>query len=87
MIDRLCSSAGRGATEDRAGGSAERETRFYTIADVAELVQVAPRSVRRWIRSGQLAAHRFGSIVRISESDLASFLDQHRQDKSKTRVE
>jgi excisionase family DNA binding protein len=61
----------------------ERETRFYTIADVAELVQVRRRSVRRWISAGLLVAHRFGSIVRIAEPDLASFLSRHRERKSK----
>lgn len=52
--------------------------RFFTIADVAEHLAVASRSVRRWIKSGELVAHRFGGAVRIAESDLRTFLARHR---------
>jgi excisionase family DNA binding protein len=55
--------------------------RFFTIAEVAEIVEVATRTVRRWIRSGDLVAHRFGGAVRISEDDLRDFFDRHRNDE------
>ena len=44
--------------------------RFFTIAEVAEIVEVTTRTVRRWIRSGDLVAHRFGGVVRISEDEI-----------------
>jgi excisionase family DNA binding protein len=59
------------------GGQGER-IKFFTIADVAEIVEVATRTVRRWIRSGDLVAHRFRGVLRISERDLRSFLAVHR---------
>jgi excisionase family DNA binding protein len=52
---------------------------FFTIAEIAERLQVATRTVRRWIKSGDLAAHRFGSVVRIAESDLRAFLTLNRE--------
>ena len=52
--------------------------RFFTVAEVAEAVDVSTRTVRRWIKSGELAAHHFGAVVRIAESDLKAFLAQHR---------
>lgn len=51
---------------------------FFTIANVAEHLDVAVRTVRRWIKSGDLVAHRFGGVVRIAEGDLRTFLAMHR---------
>ncbi len=49
-------------------------TRFYTVAEVADLLVVSTRSVRRWIARGELLAHKFGRQVRISEIDLRAFV-------------
>ena len=45
-------------------GDGQRTT-FFTIADVAERLQVCERNVRRWIASGPLRVHRFGRTIRI----------------------
>ena len=52
--------------------------RFYTVAQVANLLAVSTRSVRRWITGGDLPAHRFGRQVRISEIDLRTFVEAGR---------
>ena len=52
--------------------------RFYTVAQIADLLKVSTRSVRRWIAKGDLRAHRFGRQVRISETDLRLFVDEGR---------
>lgn len=44
--------------------------RFYSIEEVADLLRVSPRTVRRWIKAGQLRAHRFGRTMRIACEDL-----------------
>jgi excisionase family DNA binding protein len=49
------------------------------IADVAGLLQVSKRTVRRWISSGELAAHRLGRIWRVSRIDLETFMARRRQ--------
>ena len=36
-------------------------------------MEVSIRTVRRWIKSGELVAHHFGTAVRIAESDLKAF--------------
>ena len=51
--------------------------RFYTIAEVANLLAVSQRSVRRWIANGELLAHHLGRSVRISDADLRAFLQRH----------
>ena len=50
--------------------------RFYTVAQVADLLGVSSRSVRRWIAESDLRAHRFGRQVRISETDLRRMLEK-----------
>jgi excisionase family DNA binding protein len=57
------------------------QIKFFTIADVAERLDVVTRTVSRWIRSSELVAHRFGRSVRIAEVDLRAFLAAHRGDK------
>jgi excisionase family DNA binding protein len=52
--------------------------RFLTIAEVAQRLDVCTRTIRRWIKSGDLVAHRFGGVVRIGEGDLRAFLAAHR---------
>jgi excisionase family DNA binding protein len=56
-----------------------RELNFLTIVEVADRVHVSTRTVRRWTDAGDLVVHRIGSVVRISEGDLRSFLALHRE--------
>ena len=53
-------------------------TRFYTVAQVADLLAVSTRSVRRWLARGELLAHKFGRQIRISELDLRAFVEWRR---------
>jgi len=53
-------------------------TRFFTVAQVAELLAVSTRSVRRWITTRELLAHKFRRQVRVAEIDLLAFLQRHR---------
>ena len=59
-------------------GRSREPMQFYSIAEVAARIGVSSRSVRRWIKSGDLIAHRFGGAVRIAETDLRAFLAMHR---------
>jgi excisionase family DNA binding protein len=52
--------------------------KFFTIVQIAELLEVSTRTVRRWIDANLLAAHRFGGAIRIAEPDLRAFLARHR---------
>lgn len=49
-------------------------TPLRTINETAEILNTSERTVRRLIDSGALPVHRFGRLVRISESDIATFL-------------
>jgi excisionase family DNA binding protein len=52
--------------------------RFFTILQVADLLQVCDRTVRRWIEDSLLPAYRFNGIVRVAEADLLAFLTLRR---------
>ena len=48
--------------------------RLLTIKEVAEHLRVDPKTVRRWISDGQLAAYKLQREWRISDRDLRKFL-------------
>ncbi|MBV8756813.1 MAG: helix-turn-helix domain-containing protein [Deltaproteobacteria bacterium] len=45
-----------------------------TVAEAAELARVTPGCVRRWIRSGRLAASGAGKLLRVHRADLDAML-------------
>jgi excisionase family DNA binding protein len=51
---------------------------FFTVRQVAHLLAVSERTVRRWIKQRELVAHPFGRVVRIAEGDLKAFIGTHR---------
>ena len=57
----------------------DNQIKFFTIVEVAEVLHVAPRTVRRWVKAGDLIVHRVGGVVRIAEGDLRVFLARHRE--------
>ena len=57
----------------------DSQIKFFTIAEVAERLNVATRTVRRWIKVGDLVVYRVGNVVRIADSDLRPFLALHRE--------
>jgi len=52
--------------------------KFYTVKEIAELLETNPETVRRWIRDGRLLADQTskkeGNV--ISEAAFGAFLDQ-----------
>jgi excisionase family DNA binding protein len=62
------------ANTHNAARSVAAPPHFLTINDIANCLDVCPRTVRRWIKSGALPVHRIERIVRISPADFAAFL-------------
>jgi excisionase family DNA binding protein len=49
-------------------------TKFYSVPEVAEALQVHPGTVKMWIYDGKLAAIRAGRQLRVSEEAVAQFI-------------
>jgi excisionase family DNA binding protein len=56
---------------------------FFTIAEVAELLQLSAKTIRRKIAAGELPAHSFGRMWRVSRVDLEMFMAGRRQGSSR----
>jgi excisionase family DNA binding protein len=52
---------------------------LYSITEIAKLLKVHPRTVRRWIDKSDITAHRFGRQIRITDADLAMFISKNRK--------
>lgn len=51
---------------------------WFTTSEVAAVLHVQERSVRRWARQGELEAIRVGHRYRISKKSLDKFMRQRR---------
>ncbi len=59
--------------------STSKPPRLLTVPDVAALLKVSVRTVRRWIKGGALHVHQIGRQHRIAEEDLTLFLAKNRK--------
>ncbi len=59
--------------------TAPRLPRLLAVSEVAELLRVSTKTVRRWIERQELRTHRLGRQLRVAEEDLAAFLGQRRK--------
>jgi excisionase family DNA binding protein len=65
-------------TAGKAPQSPQPGERFLSVAEVAKRLDVAEKTVRRKIASGELPAHRVGKLLRIGERDLVAFVPRTR---------
>lgn len=47
---------------------------FYTVNEIAKILQVAPLTIYRLTDKGHLQAYRVGRALRISREDLQAYL-------------
>jgi len=47
--------------------------KFFKIEKAAELIDVSPWTIRKWVKEKRIRTYRFGGAVRIEESDLLDF--------------
>ncbi len=52
----------------------EKLQQYYSIEKVAKMCDVSPNTVRKWIQHEKLKARKIGGAVRISASELSSFI-------------
>lgn len=90
--ERLCTEKprpSRRTTEGRAGNkrsedlalhaqapALQRGIEFFTVEEVARILRVAPKTVRRWINAGRLVARRIGpNTVRVDATSVTRLLE------------
>lgn len=64
------------------GGMERKPTKpsFYTEQTLAEFLAVSDRTVRNWIRRGELPSYKLGASRRIDPADVEDFLARHRDE-------
>ena len=61
------------------------DERFYSIYEIAELLNVSDGAVRKWLKAGALKGIKLGRIWRIRESDLDRFLRERENPTGENR--
>jgi excisionase family DNA binding protein len=69
---------------DKEGAGGEQmntEKEFYTTEDVAKMMDVSTRTVKSWLKDGDLPSFKKGRLVRISKDQLAKFIEDYSGEK------
>jgi excisionase family DNA binding protein len=53
------------------------EKEFLTTEEVADRLSVSIRSVKTWLKNGDLPSFRKGRLVRIRQEDFDQFVKDH----------
>lgn len=53
---------------------------FFTERSLAAYLAVSDRTIRNWIRRGELPSYKLGASRRIDPADVDAFLSQRRED-------
>ena len=52
---------------------------FFTERSLAAYLAVSDRTIRNWIRRGELASYKLGAARRIDPADVGAFLESRRE--------
>lgn len=68
-----------------SGGKRDMQTKasgptFFTERSLATYLAVSDRTVRNWIRRGELTSYKLGASRRIDPADVETFLEQRREE-------
>lgn len=50
--------------------------KIYTTEQVAQILQIHPLTVLKYLKTGQLKAAKLGRVYRIKESEVQKFLEK-----------
>ncbi len=53
---------------------------FFTERSLADYLAVSDRTIRNWIRRGDLPSYKLGASRRIDPADVENFLARHRDE-------
>lgn len=55
---------------------------FFTERTLADFLAVSDRTVRNWIKRGELPSYKLGAARRFDPADVEDFLARHRDEAS-----
>jgi excisionase family DNA binding protein len=64
----------RAHTSQRNSNRSGADDKYLSLSRAAKLADVAPGTLRRWIKEGRIPSQRAGRVYRLSRSDLETFL-------------
>ena len=53
--------------------------KFYTVKDIAHILQLRENTIYRYVESGKLKAYTFGNVLRISPTQFKQFCEYNRR--------
>ena len=56
-----------------------QDDKLLSLQEVAQQTGMSEKTIRRWIKSGELPAIELGGRYRIARSDLQEFLSKHKK--------
>ena len=56
---------------------------FYTMKQIADMLNVHINTVQKWVSAGQLPHYKIGQSVRVNKEDLHSFLAEYKKGEEK----
>jgi len=69
----------RGEKMPRSRLRNDAQPEFYTVGQLAELLQLTPMTIYRMVSRGELACHAIGRIKRFRRGDVEDFLQRTRR--------
>ena len=66
----------------RSISKGDGQPEFYTVGQLAELLQLTPMTIYRMVSRGDLACHAIGRIKRFRRDDVEKFLEDSRHPAS-----
>jgi excisionase family DNA binding protein len=72
---QMALAGGREGMEAKSNGPT-----FFTERSLATYLAVSDRTVRNWIRRGELPSYKLGASRRIDPADVAAFLEERREE-------
>ncbi len=58
------------------------ENNLLTVDQVAELLQISPKTIRNWTSARKLPSIKLNGIVRYAESDILSLIAENTRNAS-----
>ena len=59
----------------RPDGLRNADDAYLSVTKAARVADVAPGTIRTWIRTGRLTAKRAGRVLRVSRTELERFME------------